>query len=90
MSCCSASYQKRYDEKPTDAVLCMLTDRCHRQLISNQISKDKGNKPTKQSSNEPRPASDKQLKYLEDLGGDPTMFKSAAAASAEIERLKSK
>jgi len=90
MECCSAAYQKRKDEKPSDEILCMLTDRCHRQLISDQIGKDKQNKPRSSGSNEPRPASDKQLKYIEDLGGDPTTIHSAAEASKEIERLRNK
>ena len=90
MSCCSASYQKRYDEKPTDEILCMLTDRCHRQLISDQISKDKGKPKQQQQTTTERPASDKQLNYIKDLGGDHTEIHTAKQASDEITRLRAK
>lgn len=36
----------------------------------------------------PRPASQKQLKYIDDLGGDSSEIHTAAEASAEITRLK--
>lgn len=42
------------------------------------------------SEEAPRPASDKQLKYIDDLGGDSRKIHSAAEASKEIERLKGK
>ena len=90
MECCSAAYQTRKDEKPSDEILVMLTDRCHRQLISDQIQKDRGTPKQQSQTNEPRPASEKQLKYIDDLGGDSATIKSAADASKEIERLRGK
>jgi len=90
MSCCSASYQKRYDEKPTDAVLCMLTDRCHRQLISNDIMKEKSGQKKVGAGHEAKPATDKQMSFIIDLGGDPHWTGSSFEASKEIERLKGK
>ena len=90
MSCCSASYQKRYDEKPSDEILCMLTDRCCRQLISDEINKDKGKPKTPIDRERERMASQKQLDYISDLGGDPTTIKTAKQASDEITRLRAK
>jgi len=90
MECCSAAYQKRKTEKPTDEILCMLTDRCHRQLISDRIYKDKANPKTPIDRERERMASQKQLDYISDLGGDPLTIKTAKQASDEITRLRAK
>ena len=90
MECCSAAYQKRKDVKPSDEILVMLTDRCHRQLISDEIQKDRSRPKQHQQQTTERPASEKQLKYIEDLGGDPTEIHTAKQASDEITRLRAK
>lgn len=90
MECCSAAYQKRKEEKPSEAILVMLTTRCHSQLISNTIQKSRSSAPKPQQTNEARQASEKQLKYIEDLGGDRTKIHTASEASEAISRLRDK
>jgi len=90
MSCCSACYQKRYEVKPSDEILCMLTDRCCRQILSDQIQKDRSTTSSKGEKKESRPATDKQLSFIIDLGGDPHWQGTSFEASKEIERLKGK
>jgi len=90
MSLCSASYQKRYDEKPSDAILCMLTDRCHRQLISNDIQKQRSSVGADKEKKEGTPASDRQMKFIIDLGGDPHWTGTSYEASKYIDKLKAK
>jgi len=46
MECCSAAYQKRKGEKPSEEILVMLTTRCHSQLISNTIQESRTGKKT--------------------------------------------
>jgi len=46
-----------------------------------------GGKPAPQQQ-EARPASQKQLAYIKDLGGDPTVVKTSVEASKYIEDLK--
>jgi len=67
MECCSAAYQKRKEEKPSEAILVMLTTRCHSQLISNTIQKDRSAQKQVGKDFEARLASEKQLKYIDDL-----------------------
>jgi len=90
MECCSAAYQKRKDVKPSDAILIMLTDRCHRQLISNEIKKGYEQGSTAPPKQTGKPATDKQISFIIDLGGDPDWTGTSFEASKEIERLKSK
>lgn len=90
MSCCSACYQKRYDEKPSDEILCMLTDRCCRQLLTDHIEKSRKGVPHDKEKKEGRPATDKQMSFIIDLGGDPHWTGTSFEASKEIERLKQK
>jgi len=90
MECCSAAYQKRKEEKPSEAILVMLTTRCHSQLISNTIQKDRSAQKQVGKDFEARLASEKQLKYIDDLGGDSSTIKTASEASKEIERLRKK
>lgn len=90
MSCCRACYQKRYDEKPNDAILCMLTDRTCRQILSEEIQKQRGAVHPDKEKKEERPATDKQMSFIIDLGGDPHWTGTSFEASKEIERLKAK
>jgi len=54
------------------------------------INKAKSTGERSDDSEEPRPMSEKQKKYIEDLGGDPSGIKTAVRASAKIEELKGK
>ena len=90
MSLCSAAYQKRYDNKPSDEVLCMLMDRCHRQIISDAINERHGHVHSSKPTSEGKPATDKQMMFIIDLGGDPHWHGTSFEASKEIERLKAK
>lgn len=58
--------------------------------ITNIIKGTKSPTTGPASSEEPRQASEKQLKYIEDLGGDRSKIHTAKEASDEITRLKGK
>ena len=90
MACVKAEYVQRYEKEPSDEILCMLTDRTHRQLISNDIQKDRSMPKQSQPSQPARTASEKQIAYIVDLGGSPDWTGTSIEASAEIERLKKK
>ena len=58
--------------------------------ITNVIKETRSTPERSDSTEAPRPASEKQLKYIDDLGGDSRTIHTAGEASREIERLKSK
>lgn len=58
--------------------------------ITNVIKGEKSVPERSDSTEAPRKPSEKQLKYIADLGGNPDGILTAAEASKEIERLKGK
>lgn len=58
--------------------------------ITDIINKKRSSGGGEQPEERAYPASDKQIKYIADLGGDPLFKGSAEEASAEITRLKAK
>ncbi len=42
MNFCQDAYLARFNKLPNDTVLCLLTDRTHRQIISDDIAEQKG------------------------------------------------
>ena len=58
--------------------------------ITNVIKGTKSTPERSDDSEAPRKASEKQLKYIDDLGGDRSTIHTAQEASDEITRLKAK
>lgn len=58
--------------------------------ITNIIKGTKSSPERSDDSEAPRQASEKQLKYIDDLGGDSSQIHTAKEASDEITRLKAK
>ena len=56
--------------------------------MTNMINEAKGSSKPAEKQQEARPASEKQLAYIKDLGGDPTVVKTSVEASKYIEDLK--
>lgn len=87
-TCCESAYKNRYEKPPSDEVLLLLFDRAHHQLISKGIDEARQSVPSKQKEERAEPASDKQMQYIIDLGGDAHWTGTKKEASKYIEDLR--
>ena len=70
------------------AVRAMMLKEAMALYITNVIKETRGSTPQSQPDATGRPASDKQLAFIKDLGGDPSKVHSSVEASKLIEELK--
>ena len=83
-------YIKKFDKDPRIDEITTIFDRVDHWLLSQQIQKERDGVPPSKEKKEGRPATEKQIKFILDLGGDPEWEGTSYEASKYIEELKKK
>jgi len=83
-------YIRKFEKDPRIDEIMTIFDRVDHWLLGESIRKQRGTVPSDKEKKEGRPATDKQMSFIIDLGGDPHWTGTSYEASKEIERLKQK
>lgn len=79
---------RKFEKDPRIDEIMTIFDRVDHWLLSEQIQKERQGVHPDKEKKEGRPATQKQLDFIIDLGGDPRWSGTSFEASKEIERLK--
>lgn len=81
---------RKFEKDPRIDEITTIFDRVDHWLLSQQIQKDRADGKGGGEQKEAKPATQKQLAFIIDLGGDPHWTGTSKEASAYIEELKRK
>lgn len=84
----AVEFKDKYAVEVTPSIQIALLDRVERRLISQEIEQKRGAVRKDKEEAAAEPATDKQLKYLIDLGGDPHWQGTKQEAMTYIDKLK--
>lgn len=83
-------YIRKFEKDPRIDEMTTIFDRVDHWLLSQQIQKERGSTAVDRDKKEGRPATEKQMNFIIDLGGDPKWTGTSFEASKYIEGLKKK
>lgn len=81
---------RKFEKDPRIDEQLMIFDRVDHWLLGEHIQKQRGGTSDVQQQREGKPASEKQIDFIIDLGGDPAHVQTSYEASKYIEELKKK
>lgn len=80
--------KRKICDPPTIEIINQIYDVVNRWMISDRIQKERAEHGKTQEESQAAAPTEKQLKYIESLGGDPAEFKTKDQASRWIEKNK--